>query len=376
MSKKLTYEFVKNYIESFEEYKLLSKEYKNSNSKLIVKHLICGIEYEVPLNNFKSGERCPACFGKHKHSYEYVKSYIESYGYKLLSTNYINVKNKLKVQCPKEHIYYVNFNNFRTGKRCKLCSIVNKANKKDYIKSFIESCGFKWISGEYKNRHSILEIECNKNHRFKIKWVSFIQRKSCLVCSYKYGEDNHSYKGGVTKKDLPLYDTFYNKLQLYEEVRRDPEDNRILQVKCKNSSCRKWFTPSRIVVDKRIRALNKTGGNNFYCSEECKQSCSIYGQKLYPKGFKSNEQQRNPEWSEMVKQRDNYTCQICGSTENLVAHHVESLFTNPIESADLDLGITVCKDCHKKLHSDINCNFINLTKTQLCKEVKNDTSSK
>ena len=37
MPKKLTYEYVKNYIESFEGYKLLSEEYKNAHIKLQLK---------------------------------------------------------------------------------------------------------------------------------------------------------------------------------------------------------------------------------------------------------------------------------------------------------------------------------------------------
>jgi hypothetical protein len=40
--RKLTYEEVKEYIEAVEGYKLISKEYINNYTKLIVKHLDCG----------------------------------------------------------------------------------------------------------------------------------------------------------------------------------------------------------------------------------------------------------------------------------------------------------------------------------------------
>jgi len=61
MSKKLTYEYVKEYIESYDGYKLLSEEYKNNSEKLKIQ---CpeGHIYEVTFGNFKSGQRCPVCY--------------------------------------------------------------------------------------------------------------------------------------------------------------------------------------------------------------------------------------------------------------------------------------------------------------------------
>ena len=60
MSKKLTYEYVKEQIESVEGYKLLSKSYKGVFVKLKVQ---CneGHEYKVTWNDFYQGNRCPVC---------------------------------------------------------------------------------------------------------------------------------------------------------------------------------------------------------------------------------------------------------------------------------------------------------------------------
>jgi hypothetical protein len=100
-----TYEFVKKYIESF-GYRLLSKEYKNAKSKLKVK---CdkGHEYDVRWDNFKSGQRCPKCFGNVRLAYNFVKESIEKEGYELLSEEYKNIHSKLKVKCNKGHEYEV-----------------------------------------------------------------------------------------------------------------------------------------------------------------------------------------------------------------------------------------------------------------------------
>ena len=46
-------------------------------------------------------------------SYEYVKEYIESFGYTLLSDEYKNNKTELKIQCNDcGNIFYMRFNNF------------------------------------------------------------------------------------------------------------------------------------------------------------------------------------------------------------------------------------------------------------------------
>lgn len=72
-------------------------------------------------------------------------------------------------------------------------------------------------------------------------------------------------------------------------------------------------------------------------------------------GFKDNRKfSRNNKailkWREKVKQRDNYTCQCCGSTNAPEAHHIFSFDTYNSRAAELDNGITLCKDCHCKYH--------------------------
>ena len=73
------------------------------------------------------------------------------------------------------------------------------------------------------------------------------------------------------------------------------------------------------------------------------------------------------EWRKKVFERDRYTCQLCGQIGcRLNAHHRTSLSVlidklNIKTSEDAvteeklwltELGITVCEDCHKKLHKE------------------------
>jgi hypothetical protein len=72
------------------------------------------------------------------------------------------------------------------------------------------------------------------------------------------------------------------------------------------------------------------------------------------------------DWKSKVYERDEYTCQICGIVGGrLNAHHIKELSKiiddyniknlddgdDCEELWDIDNGITLCEDCHKKIHS-------------------------
>jgi len=241
----------------------------------------------------------------------------------------------------------------------------------EYVKNYIESFGYKLLSKKYINAHKKLKIKCNEGHIIKMEWASIQQGCRCSNCWAKSrkGKNNPSWKGGVTKKNISLYNTYSYQISWCEKTRRDPKNKDYLQVKCTNSECRKWFIPTRDSITKRIKAINgkSTGEHRFYCSDKCKQSCNLYWQQKYPKGQKPYFEKRpnQKEWADMVKERDNNICQRCGK-EGKIAHHLEGLNVNPIMSADIDIGITLCKKCDKLAHSDIGCRPIDLTNINLC----------
>ena len=145
--KKLSYEYVKSQIKK-SGYKLLSKEYENVKTKMEIE---CPNDhiYEIVYNNFQQGHRCPICYGNKKHSYEFIKSQIEKEGYKLLSKKYEGALFKLKVECNKGHQYSVTYDNFRIGKRCPICYGGIKLTY-NYVKSQFAKYGYKLLSNNYK----------------------------------------------------------------------------------------------------------------------------------------------------------------------------------------------------------------------------------
>lgn len=72
-------------------------------------------------------------------------------------------------------------------------------------------------------------------------------------------------------------------------------------------------------------------------------------------------------WSTNVLIRDNYTCQDCGlhEPEILEVHHIVSKQVAPEKQFDLDNGITLCPNCHKRRHIQITKNGTFRAKTKV-----------
>ncbi len=58
-------------------------------------------------------------------------------------------------------------------------------------------------------------------------------------------------------------------------------------------------------------------------------------------------------WRKSVFERDRYICQICHeiSKGNLHAHHIKEFSKYPELRMVLDNGLTLCIDCHQKVHN-------------------------
>ena len=61
-------------------------------------------------------------------------------------------------------------------------------------------------------------------------------------------------------------------------------------------------------------------------------------------------------WRYKVYKRDSFKCVKCGSKEKLNAHHIFSWRFYPDKRYDVDNGITLCEDCHIKIHQKFGYN--------------------
>ena len=308
-----------------------------------------------------------------RHSYEFIKEQFEGVGYTLISTEYKGAHSKLEYVCDKGHTGLMTYASIRCGYKCNTCSAISAGKSRrhsyEFIKSEFKKRNYTLTSTEYVGAHLNLDYICDRGHKSTISWNSLSKNQGCYQCSIdsKSGKNNPAWRGGVIKLNIPLYDTYAYQIDFCEETRRGPDNSDFLQVKC--TECREWFSPNLVQVKGRIWALTgpKNGENRFYCSDNCKNSCSIYGKHKYPEGFKVDRSREvQPDLKELCLIRDNNECQRCGSKEDLICHHYEGIEQNPIESADTDSCVILCKDCHLKAHEDVGCRYVDLTKKVLC----------
>jgi len=172
------------------------------------------------------------------------------------------------------------------------------------------------------------------------------------------GNKSINWKGGYASNNIPMYDTYASQIEWCESVRRSQSDKNILEVKC--AYCGKWFIPKRTGISSRINFLNNNyfGESRLYCSDSCKSECPVFNQIKWPKDFKiSTSREVQPELRQLVLKRDNYKCVKCGSEKSLHCHHIEGIQWEPLESADIDICLTLCKSCHKKVHKKEGCKY-------------------
>lgn len=56
-------------------------------------------------------------------------------------------------------------------------------------------------------------------------------------------------------------------------------------------------------------------------------------------------------WAYKIKEKDNFTCQVCGQVGyKLISHHLESYNNNPDLRTTLSNGACICETCHQNFH--------------------------
>ena len=181
------------------------------------------------------------------------------------------------------------------------------------------------------------------------------------------GSKSSFWKGGYHSNNIPSYDTYAHQIEWCEEVRRNKENPNILEVKC--FKCGEWYMPTLISVHSRIQSFKNSqrGERRLYCSDVCKKSCSIYQQKLYPKGFKiSPGREVQPQLRKMVLERDEHKCVKCNDSSNLQCHHIYPVSIEPLLSADINNCITLCEKCHIEVHKKDGCEYGQLRNIKEC----------
>jgi len=318
----------------------------------------------------------------------------------------IGRSNKVKLICKNCGIKFIGFPSQKNRKFCsKKCRFEYTKGKKHprYVERINKSCEF--CGKKYKVLASQKDSKyCSKECQQKGQIGKYVGEKSpvysrikkiCPVCHKEFAvkssqdkrcadnccsrectdkwtvlsgklsdEKNPAWRGGYAKRDLAMYDTYAHRMVFVEPVRKSPIDKNILQVKC--TYCGRWYSPKLSTVQNRIGYLEGTreDESRLYCSEPCKRSCPIYRQKRYPRGYRdATSREVQAELRQMVLEIDNWECKKCEKTideAELHCHHITGVEQNPIESADVDNCIILCKKCHKWAHTAKGCRYYDL----------------
>ena len=122
----------------------------------------------------------------------------------------------------------------------------------------------------------------------------------------------------------------------------EPDDvvvNFLAAVNTKSASCVLDY-----MVNEIIRELDIDYPNTIVLKQ-------VYKKSITPKVGKRKTGFLHQAWASLVKDRDK-KCTECGSVYDLHAHHIKQYKSHPELRNDVNNGITLCGNCHRKWHSE------------------------
>lgn len=125
---------------------------------------------------------CKLSHGNSPHSQEYIIKYLKSKGYTFISDKN-DVRGIIQYYCPKKHIIFKKFSDFHRGVRCKQCFLESRRTSTEIISNTIKSYGYSILSLEYVNIESPINLICPNGHRITMRWSSFKKGHRCRHCS-------------------------------------------------------------------------------------------------------------------------------------------------------------------------------------------------
>lgn len=229
--------------------------------------------------------------------------------------------------------------------KCKYCRKRSRENNKDYIK-------LKRKDYYFKNRDVIKDKVSNYYYKNKEKVLEYREKNRDII----------NEKISIYRKTIAKYNSYVDKLPISDKPTLGDDGN--LLVSCKQ--CASSFYPTNIMVDARIQALkgNYYGESNFYCSDECKKNCKVYGfnsnntdpdsvlyvprlNKQYIRGCQKN-QKNQLKQIQMDIFGYNF-CEKCGEERGVVElHHTLPVAKFGNDSINPAGHILLCSNCHKE----------------------------
>ncbi len=189
-----------------------------------------------------------------------------------------------------------------------------------------------------------------------------IVKKNCIYCNINFlGSTHRKYCGykcskDARKKRVSLICQNCNK---EFEVQEWSKNSKFCSMDCKVKS--QTSDMIKVTCDNCSKEFKRKeyklkNGKHKFCSKKCSDTFNTgsnhyeWKEHLHDKNLKLALKQ----WSLKIKERDGYTCQLCGETNKsiLEAHHMKHKSKFPELQFDFNNGITLCLNCHVLQHLD------------------------
>jgi len=205
MKKKWNYDSVKKYIES-QNYKLLSTEYKNVHQKLKLQ-CWCGHIWNKVFWDFLKGSRCPLHSNNQKMNFDKLSKEFLKYGFNLIDTNTGSTQ-KSHIICKEGHDCFYSLKEVRRGYKCKICSGFKRYTYEEIRKIFSDK-GYTLLTTEFKPALEKVNVLCPNGHNFKIRRNNFQQGQGCPYCNGGIKLSYDSVKKYIESQNYKLLSTEY-----------------------------------------------------------------------------------------------------------------------------------------------------------------------
>ena len=177
-----------------------------------------------------------------------IINYLNNYKISLLSTDYKNNKQILKMKCEYEHIFHKSFSNFKIRPYCKICYKSNIRErlslKYKTIKEIVESEKYILLFSEndyneyykYKGNKTKIKTMCPNGHIWEVIFNNFnIYKNRCKFCFRDKNSGHNHYRYNPIREEI----SFNNKLRksfdytwIIHNMKDDPNyDNFLLNPK-------------------------------------------------------------------------------------------------------------------------------------------------
>lgn len=167
------------------EGKCLSEKYVNDDTKL---EFQCSKGHKwkaTPHIIIYDNSWCPYCYGKVKHTIEYMHEIAKKHNGKCLSKTYVNNNAKLEWQCSEGHKWKTtSFTIINDGSWCPYCAKKVK-HTIEQMYELAEKKGGKCLSDIYINNRTKLEWQCSKGHIWKSVASSVLRGHWCKQCYFE-----------------------------------------------------------------------------------------------------------------------------------------------------------------------------------------------